>query len=191
MAIIVIENFLTCGVYGSLKKALSAQTFTHHIFFSSAIRFFIRFLLIKMFFIFFLIFFAGLLFMVAEVTAKLPLHLTAVIVLLWLMWLTVPAFYFVLSLFAPIVLFSQDTEIFQSIKLGIISARKFLDKLVVIAFFYFLSIGLLVFFPEKAYNSISNTWMIYKSIVASFLEVGFISSLLLFYEKECNDERSI
>ncbi|MCM8764971.1 MAG: hypothetical protein NC830_06410 [Candidatus Omnitrophica bacterium] len=191
LAILMIENFLTCGVYGALKKIISGIKFTHEIFISSAIKFFIRFLLIKMLFIIFVIFFAGLLLIVVEAAGKLSLPAATSIVLLWLVWLAIPAYYFVLSLFAPVVLFSQDTGIIQSIKTGIIFTRKFLNEITIIAFFYFFSVGLLVYLPEKLYNFSSTTWMIYKSITASIFEVGFISSLFLFYEKERNHERNV
>ncbi|MCM8822027.1 MAG: hypothetical protein NC831_04350 [Candidatus Omnitrophica bacterium] len=191
LAILMVENFLTCGVYGSLKKTISGIKFTHKIFISSALKFFIRFLLIKMLFIIFVIFFAGLLLIVVEAAGKLSLPAAASIAFLWLVWLAIPAYYFVLSLFAPVVLFSQDTEIFQSIKMGIIFTRKFLNEIIVIAFFYFFSIGLLVYLPEKLYNFESTAWTIYKSITASIFEVGFISSLFLFYEKERNHERNV
>ncbi|MCM8763811.1 MAG: hypothetical protein NC830_00365 [Candidatus Omnitrophica bacterium] len=190
VAILLVENFLTCGVYGSLKKTLSGIRFTHLIFISSALKFFLRFLLIKMLFIIFIIFFSGLLFMVVEAAGKISIHAASVIVLLWLAWLAIPAYYFVLCLFAPIVLFSRDTGIVQSIKTSIVFTRKTLNEIIIIAFFYFFSIGLLVYFPEKAYNLSSTAWTIYKSIIASVFEIGFISSLLLFYEKECNHERS-
>ncbi|MCM8828281.1 MAG: hypothetical protein NC902_03205, partial [Candidatus Omnitrophica bacterium] len=134
---------------------------------------------------------AGLLLIVVEAAGKLPLPAAASIAFLWLVWLAIPAYYFVLSLFAPVVLFSQDTEIFQSIKMGIIFTRKFLNEIIVIAFFYFFSIGLLVYLPEKLYNFESTAWTIYKSITASIFEVGFISSLFLFYEKERNHERNV
>ena len=119
LGVILIENFLTCGVYGSLKKILSGTRFSGEMFLLNAISFFIRFLLIKLIFITSFFILGGLGLLIAEATGKIPIFAAAGIVLILLVWLAFPAYYFVLSLFAPIVLFSQNTGLIQSFKTAI------------------------------------------------------------------------
>lgn len=191
VGVLLIENFLTCGVYGSLRKILSKIRFTVDMFFSSAIRFFFRFLVIKLCFVFFVFIFGSILLAVSQATGKISLPAASIIVVLWLIWLAFPAYYFVLALYAPVVLFSQDTRITQAIKTSIIFCKRTLDKIIVIAFFYFILVGLLVYLPEKAYNLSSTLWTFFKSIVVSIAEIGFISCLFLLYEKESDNERNV
>ncbi|MCM8758575.1 MAG: hypothetical protein NC906_02220 [Candidatus Omnitrophica bacterium] len=191
LMVLMLENFLTCGVYGSLKKILLGMNLTVKLFFSNGAKFFLRFLIIKCIFIFFVIVFAGLLMLAVKATSGISLFAAASIILLWLAWLAFPAYYFLLSLFAPIVLFSENTGIIQSLKKAIFFCRKKLDKILVIAFFYFAAIAVLVYLPEKVYNISGNFWKIYKSITASFFEVSFISSLILLYQRELSHERNV
>lgn len=191
LIVLMVENFLTCSVYGSLKKILSGRKLTAKLFIANGVIFFLRFLIIKLIFILFVIILAGLMILAVKATGEISLPLAAGIVLLWLVWLAFPAYYFVLSLFAPVVLFSENTGIIKSIKTGILFSRKKLDRILVVAFSYFAAIVLLVYLPEKVYNISCGIWLFYKSVIASFLEVGFISSLLLLYQRESNNEGNI
>lgn len=191
MIVLLIENFLTCGVYGSLKKVLSGIKLTTGMFLSNGLNFFLRFLALKLLFILFASLIAGLLMLVAEATKNLSIPATTGIVILWIVWLAFPVYYFVLSLFAPIVLFSNNTGIIQTIKTGILFSKKNINSIIVLSFTYLSAIALLVYFPEKVYNLSSVFWTFYKGAVVSIFEIGFISCLLLLYEKELNHEGSI
>ncbi|MGB9642947.1 MAG: hypothetical protein ACP5JO_07150 [Candidatus Ratteibacteria bacterium] len=189
--IFLVENFLTCGVYGSLKNILIEKTLTARMFLINCLKFFTRFLLIKLLFVIFIGFITGLLMLVAEATGKFSIPATAGIVLLWLVWLAFPSYYFILSLFAPIVMFSQDSSVLESIKMSIFFSKKAIDQVIVIAFLYFCSILIIVYFPEKMYNLSSVAWLVLKGIFVSAFEIGFINSFLLLYEKEMPHERNV
>ena len=191
MIIFLVENFLTCGVYGSLKNVLDGTTLTVRTFLMNCLRFFTRFLLIKLLFVIFIALITGLLMLVAQATGRLSIPAAAGIVLLWLVWLAFPSYYFVLSLFSPIVMFSQDSPILESIKTSIFFSKKVLDKIIIISFLYFCSVLFLVYLPEKMYNLSSSVWLVLKGIFVSVLEIGFINSFLLLYEKEMPHERNV
>ncbi len=184
ISLFVVENFLTCGVYGSLKKILFGEKLTLEMFLKNCVDFFARFLAIKVLFVLFAAFVSGTILILAETAGKIPLIPATGIVLLWLVWLSLPVYYFVLSLFAPIVLFSENSGVLQSIKTSIGFSRIFLDRIIVIAFLYLLSVLVLVYFPEKLYNLSSGFWSFVKGIIVSTIEIGFISSFLLLYQKE-------
>jgi len=183
MVVLFIENFLTCGVYGSLKNILLEKTLTAKMFLINGLKFFTRFLLIKLLFVVFIGFITGLLMLVAQATGKFSIPMTAGIVLLWIVWLAFPSYYFVLSLFAPIVMFSQDSSVLESIKASIFFSKKALEQIIVIAFLYFCSVLVFVYLPEKMYNLSSVAWLVLKGIFVSIFEIGFINSFLLLYEK--------
>ena len=189
LMILIAENFLTCGVYGSLSKILLKHTLTLKMFLNSALKFFMRFLFIKLIFVIFVTFIAGLLELVAVATGEISIPAATGIILLWLVWLAFPVYYFVLSLFAPIVLFSENSGILNSLKTSIKFSKLALDKIIVIAFFYFFAVMALVYLPEKAYNLSSWLWLFWKGIIVSFFEIGFISSFLLLYQQGWNNER--
>jgi len=183
MVVLFIENFLTCGVYGSLKNILLEKTLTAKMFLINGLKFFTRFLLIKLLFVVFIGFITGLLMLVAQATGKFSIPVTAGIVLLWIVWLAFPSYYFVLSLFAPIIMFSQDSSVLESIKASIFFSKKALEQIIVIAFLYFCSVLVFVYLPEKMYNLSSVAWLVLKGIFVSIFEIGFINSFLLLYEK--------
>lgn len=192
IGLFAIENFFTCGVYGSLKRILSGEKLTSEMFLKNCIQFFARFLGIKILFVVFLGFISGIILILAETAGKISsFPATASIVFLWLVWLSLPVYYFVLALFAPIVLFSENSTVWQSVKISIGFSRIFLDRIIVIAFLYFISVVVFVYFPEKSYNLSSQFWFFLKGIIVSILEIGFISSFLLMFQKEWHDERNI
>ncbi|MCX7705923.1 MAG: hypothetical protein N2115_06690 [bacterium] len=192
LLVLLIENFLTCSIYGSLKKTLFGTRLTLDMFISSGFIFFLRFLFIKIVFIFFVIILAGLFTLVVKATSGISIPAATAIVVLWLIWFAFPTYYFVLSLFAPIVLFSENSGIIHSIKTAIIFSKKNLDKIIILSFFYFSAIALLVYLPERVYNNIQSVvWITYKGIVVSIFEIGFISSLILLYQKEINHEGNV
>ncbi|OQB73239.1 MAG: hypothetical protein BWX89_01037 [candidate division TA06 bacterium ADurb.Bin131] len=192
LGIFLIENFLTCGVYGSLKKILSGEKLTPQVFLKNCVNFFIRFLIIKIFFVISIVFISGIILILIEAAGKIPSVPAATgIVFLWLIWLSFPMYYLILSLFAPMVLFSENSGIWQSIKTSISFSRIFFSKIIIIAFLYFISVLVFVYFPEKSYNLSSGLWYFCKGVLVSIMEIGFISSFLLLYQKGWDNERNV
>ncbi len=191
LSILLAENFLTCGLYGSLKEIISGKNLNSIVFFSNGARFFSRFLIIKFCFVFFIIFLGTFLFLIAYAVGKMTLPGAAGFAFLWLIWLAFPSYFFVMALFAPIVLFSQNSGVIESIKKGIIFSRKNIDRLIVLVFFFIFLGGFLVYLPEKIYNFSSGFWTVCKSVIISVLEISFISCLLFFYQKESKNEGNI
>ncbi|HPP66803.1 MAG TPA: hypothetical protein PKX05_02685, partial [bacterium] len=184
IGIFMIENFLTCGVYGCLKNIVSGETLTFNLFLKHCVEFFLKFLGLKLLFVIIVVFIAAVIIMLAEATGNISSRfISLTMMILWAGWLTLPVYYIVLSLFAPIVLFSDNCGVWQSIKSSIGFGRTFLDHLMPLAFLYFFSVIIFIYLPEKLYNISSGLWSFYKGLMVSGMEIGFICSFFLFYDR--------
>ncbi len=179
--LMLIENYLTSSVYGSLNDIVSSIDFKWKNFFHYGNHFFGRFLTVKIFiaFILILIFLLG-----SGLVASLryiPLAFQNVLYVIFILWLAFPIYLFCLLLFAPLIIFLEDCSVFSSIKKSFGFLKIHMGHILVISFLFGLII-FLVNFPFTGYNTNTWLWWFFKAAILSFGEIGFIKTYFYFYK---------
>ena len=118
----------------------------------------------------------------------MPVITSNTILLLTILWIAVPFYFLFLTLFAPVIIIIDDSEIKNSIKKSVFFIKTHLSKIVVLltltgVFWYF------AFYFMKAYN---NLWFVQIIFLyfSAVLEVFTIKLFISYYKGE-KDEKNI
>jgi hypothetical protein len=179
--LMLIENYLTSAVYGSLKDIISSVNFEWKKFFNYGSHFFGRFLLVKIFLVLLLIFVFLLGSILVTSLKYIPLYLQNILYVIFIIWLAFPLFLFCLLLFAPLIIFLEDCSVLVSLKKSFNFLKVHIGNIILISFLF----GLIIFFVNfsfKGYNFNSWWWLILKAAILSFGEVGFIKTYFYYYK---------
>lgn len=187
LVLMLIENYLTSAVYGSLNDMVSSVNFEWKKFFHYGSHFFGRFLIVKIFLVLLLI----LIFLLGSVLVAslkyIPLPFQNILYVIFVLWLAFPLFLFCLLLFAPLIIFLEDCSALNSMKKSFNFLRVHIGPVIIISFLF----GLIIFFVNfsfKGYNFNTWWWLFLKAAILGFGEIGFIKTYFYFYKSVSTTE---
>jgi hypothetical protein len=181
LSLMLIENYLTCAIYGSLNDITSSVDFQWKKFFYYGRYYFGRFLLVKIFLVLFLIFIFLLGGLLVGSLKYIPPDFQTLLYIIFVLWLGFPLFLFCLALFSPLIIFLEDCSVLTSFKKSFNFLKIYLGNVMLITILF----GIIIFFVNfsfKGYNFNSWPGWFLKSAILGFGGTGFIKTYFYFYK---------
>jgi hypothetical protein len=186
LAAVLVENYLSAALYGCLALSIKGVQNTISVFWANGIKFFWRFLCIK-------IILASAIIISVMVALQLlgiagGIHsvvLTGAILGALILLLAFPAYLLIVFLPAPLLLFIEDARVVVCFEKSYILTKRKMEDLVVLGFFYGLLIFLVVY-AGTIYNKSSMWQIVFIEIFAGIAEIGLMGALLSLYASPDN-----
>ena len=183
---IIFENYLTVCIYYGLKQSIWDGKIERNIFLYS-LHFFFRIFGYRVFFAFLF----GLLLMIPiGLSANIQsLKIINLIFLLSILWISLPTYYLLLTLYSPLIILINDVSFFESIKKSYNFMKKNLGEIFSLSIFLSIMWGFVIFL-DKIYNFPVRFLEIFlRAILTSYLEIFTVKVFLNFYKLKGEGEK--
>lgn len=180
---LLFENYITIGVYYGIKQDVYKENFNLSEIFVRPVHFFFRVITYKLFAGFFallMIAFGMSMFELVKGSSPTALKFITGFTILWLAF---PVYLLLLTFFAPLIIITEDTSLFPSIRASVVFMRKNLFEIVKIVLLA-APFWAFAFFLIRVYNEKKGLFLL-NGLVFYFiaaLEVITIKVFMLFYQ---------
>lgn len=181
---IIFENYLTVCVYYGLKQTVWKGKIENNIFVQS-LHFFLRILGYRLLFSFI----SGFLLMIPVALSVNANSVKAVnlIFFLSILWISVPVYYLVLTLYSPLIIIVEDIPLIESVIKSYNFIKKYLKELLILSIFLGSMWGFAIFL-NKVYNY---PIKFLNFALLSYLEIFTVKCYFNFDKLKREDERNI
>ncbi|MDD3725704.1 MAG: hypothetical protein PHI44_00690 [Candidatus Ratteibacteria bacterium] len=179
----LLENYLTVSVYYGIRQSIGTEQFKLHDVFTGGNRFFGRVLWYKVLSLIFILVVAAFCLSMIELVKDAPLITTGLITAFTVIWLSFPVYLFLLTVYAPLIIVSDDVPLFTAIKTSMLFIRNNLGNVVKLLTI-FLPLWCFAILLLKLYNGKGLVFQFCIFYIVSLLEIITVKVFLFFYRGE-------